>query len=136
MPTLQNNLIAELPGSVQRALGEKAAQDLVTWLTKQFTLSRVHITPAIARRKVNVLTLERVSNLFLADEPTLMQRANGDWIWSVPVDFTLPGHGRVGRVGQVEVNASDGQVYATRALLDEMANKAEALVEQLEAGEK
>ena len=136
MESLQRALSTELPQSVQRALGKEAAQDLVRWLTNQLTLSRVHVSAVSARRKVNVFVLERVSNLFLANEPTLIQREDGNWVWLVPVDFTLPWIGRVGSVGELEVDARNGEIYYTQALLDEMADKAEALAEQVEAREK
>lgn len=136
MESLQRTFSTELPQSVQRALGKEAAQDLVRWLTNQLTLSRVRVSADSARRKVNVFVLERVSNLFLADEPTLIQREDGNSVWLVPVDFTLPWIGRVGSVGELEVDARHGEIYYTQALLDEMTDKAEALAEQVEAREK
>jgi len=59
-------LSAELPQTVRQALGEEAAQDMLTWLNNRLSVSRVGVTPFIARQKVNVLVSEQVSGLFLA----------------------------------------------------------------------
>ncbi len=132
MESLQSAFSTELPQSVQRALGKEAAQDLVRWLTNQLTLSHVRVSAVRARRKVNVFVSERVSGLFLAGEPILVQREDGEEVWSVPVDLTLPKRGGVGNVGQVEVHAYDGQVYSNQALLEQMAQRAEQLMDQLD----
>ena len=129
----------ELPQTVRHALGPEAARDLVTWLSEQLFSSgrkeQIQISAFVARQKVNVVVFEQVSNLFLADEPTLSQKEDGNWVWRVPVDFTLPSQGRVGRVGELEVDARYGQVYYSQALLSQMADEAERLLQQVE-GEK
>lgn len=133
METLQSTQRAELPQMGRHALFEAAPQDRVRWLINQLSLARIRITPFIARQKVNVLVSERVSGLFLAGEPTLAQQANarGEQVWRVPVDLTLPKRGRVGRVGEVEVDAYYGLVDVNDALLEQMAQRAEQLVGQL-----
>ena len=129
----------ELPQTVRHALGPEAARDLVAWLSEQLfssgTEGQIQISAFVARQKVNVVVFEQVSNLFLADEPTLRQKEDENWVWRVPVDFTLPSQGRVGRVGELEVDARYGQVYYSQALLSQMADEAERLLQQVE-GEK
>lgn len=123
----------ELPEKVVQAWGTEAARDFVVWLeerlhTAQF--SQVQVSAFVARQKVNVLMLEQVSNLLLADEPTLIQTPDGDWVWRVPVDLTFPTHGRVGCVGEVDVDARYGEVHYDDALLAQIASEAQRLTEQ------
>jgi hypothetical protein len=74
--------------------------------------AEVNVTAAIARRKVNAFLATNVGNLLLADEPvlTLGERI----VWRVPVDLTAPPAGRLGRVGEVDVDVENGEL-----LLDE-----------------
>jgi hypothetical protein len=85
------------------------------------------ISELVARQKVNVLVLTRVSNLLLAGEPKLIQRSEAAWVWRVPVDLTFPSYGRVGQVGELEVDALRGEVYYTEALLVQLQKEAERL---------
>ncbi len=123
-------LSTELPQTVRQVLGEEAAQDMLTWLNSRLSVSRVRITPFIARQKVNVLVSERVSGLFLAGEPILIEEENGSQVWLVPVDLTLPKRGRVGRVGELKVDAYYGQIHVNDVLLQQMAQRAEQLMDQ------
>jgi hypothetical protein len=127
--------IRELPETVRRAWGAEIAQEFTAWLAEQLSVAgmvpELQISAAVARRRVNALVLTRVSNLLLADEPRLEQNATGEWIWHVPVDLTFPSHGRVGRVGVVEVDAQYGEVRYTAALLAEMQKQAEKLANQV-----
>jgi hypothetical protein len=75
------------------------------------------ISALVARQKVNVLMLDRVSNLLLAGEPALVELPHGKRAWRVPVDLTFPEKGRVGHVGVIEVGAESGEVRCTEAEL-------------------
>lgn len=124
-----------LPQTVLQALGQEAAGDLINWLEEH--LARVGLSPGIqisafvARQKVNVLLLEQISNLFLADEPVLIQDKDHHWVWRVPVDLTYPAKGRVGRVGEVDVDARYGEVRYSETLLAKMTDKAQQLARQI-----
>ena len=60
----------QLPDTVLNAPGNEAAQDFTDWLEGRLReVSNVPVSPFMARQKVNVLLLEQVSNLLLADEP-------------------------------------------------------------------
>ncbi len=126
-----------LPETVIQAWGKQASQDFIDWLEKHVsviqTATQVQISAFVARQKVNVLMLERVSNLLLADEPALEQPPEGQWQWRVPVDLTFPSHGRVGRVGEVVVDARYGRVYYDDALLTQISAEAEHLANQTPA---
>lgn len=123
-----------LPETVIQAWGAKASQDFVDWLENHLpmlqTAAQVQISAFVARQKVNVLMLEQVSNLLLAGEPALEQTPDGDWQWRVPVDLTFPAHGRVGRVGEITVDARYGRIYYDEALLARIATEAEHLASQ------
>ena len=120
----------QLPDTVLTALGNEAAQDFTNWLEGRLREARViSISPFMARQKVNVLLLEQVSNLLLADEPELVEM-DRHWLWQVPVDLTLPGRGRIGRVGTLTVDAIYGEVRYTDDLLGEIEANSERLMSQ------
>jgi FMN phosphatase YigB (HAD superfamily) len=121
----------ELPETVLQAWGQKAAQDFVAWLEERLHTLESPISAFVARQKVNVLVAEQVSNLLLADEPTLLQTSSKEWVWRVPVDLTFPSRGRVGRVGEVDVDARYGEVRYTDALLTRMSDEAQHLAQQV-----
>ncbi len=156
-----------LPDTVQKAWGPEVARDFVTWLDEYLRseqlVPRVQVSAFVARQKVNVLVLERVSNLLLAGEPRLVKEVgesftstrlstsdrdlrhgfdelnpaaqggpqDSRWVWRVPVDLTFPSHGRVGCVGELDVDARYGQVCYTDVLLTQMADRARRLAEEV-----
>ncbi len=121
----------ELPKTVRDALGSQAVHDLQEWIDQRFAhMDSLPISALVARQKVNVLVLERVSNLLLADEPALFTEAE-KWIWRVPIDLTFPSRGRVGRIGELRVDAQNGQVYYDDATLLELEKNAERLTRQV-----
>jgi len=122
-----------LPETIVRAWGPKVARDFVDWLEdwlRDRQWPQVQVSAFVARQKVNVLMLEQVSNLLLAGEPRLGQTSTGDWVWHVPVDLTFATHGRVGCVGEVDVDARYGEVRYDDALLARIAGEAQRLVQQ------
>ena len=122
-----------LPNSVRQALGPEAARDLVAWLDQHLLRSesaQVPVSALVARQKVNVLMLEHVSNLLLADEPTLTRRPDGKPVWRVPVDLTFPARGRVGRVAEIDVDARYGSVFYDDATLAQVEQTVRQLAEQ------
>jgi hypothetical protein len=122
----------QLPDTILNAPGNEAAQDFTDWLEGRLRdVSNVPVSPFMARQKVNVLLLEQVSNLLLADEPELAKVAH-HWLWQVPVDLTLPGQGRVGRVGVLEVDATYGEVRYSDELLADIEANAERLMLQIQ----
>jgi len=89
--------------------------------------AQLNITPFVARRKVNSLLLNAVGTGLGSDEPTLVIE-HDNLHWRVPVFLALPPHGRLGQVGQIDVDAQTGEVLADAQLLQEIANHAERLV--------
>ena len=125
--------VHELPATVVKAWGAEVAHEFVDWLDHQLHQEQMPAPTAIsafvARQKVNVLMLEQVSNLLLAGDPVLESQEDGTWVWRVPVDLTLPGHGRVGQVGFVNVDAQLGRIDCTDALLEKIAQASADLVQ-------
>ncbi len=70
--------------------------------------AQINISATTARRKVNAFLATHVGNLLLANEPalTLMKRI----VWRVPVDLTSPRLGRIGRVGEIDVDVESGEL--------------------------
>lgn len=127
-------VIERLPESIRKAWGNDVAVEFTAWLTAilqdspraTITYSPyVQVTPAYARRRVNGLMLERVSHLLLAGEPRLTYTDR--WYWRVPVDLTFPSKGRVGSVGEVDVDATLGEVMIDDELLAQIAQRADRL---------
>ena len=121
----------EIPQTVKMALGPEAARDFASWietlLQAAAAQAQMPISATVARQKINALVLERVSNLLLAGEPVLTQTRSGGWVWRTPIDLTLPSHGRIGQVGELDVDTALGQVYYTDELLADIGKKAEDL---------
>lgn len=86
----------------------------------------VNVTAAIARRKVNAFLATNVGNLLLADEPvlTLGERI----VWRVPVDLTAPPDGRLGRVGEVDVDVESGELLLDEGQITRIREHAHRLV--------
>lgn len=124
----------KLPEAVVQAWGPEVADAFVTWLEERMHTTsfspQVQVSAFVARQKVNVLMLEQVSNLLLASEPRLEEAPDGGRVWRVPVDLTFPTHGRVGCVGEVDVDARYGEVRYDDALLTRIAREAERLAQQ------
>lgn len=123
-----------LPPTVQKALGEEAANDLASWLDKRLELStsNTQISAFTARQKANVFVLENISNLLLADTPEL-QNKGGKWIWNVPIDLTLSGKSRVGRVGTIEIDATYGEILYDDHLIDQITESTDRLMREATA---
>ncbi len=117
--------------TVRQALGPDAARDLAAWLEQRLQTPEPPISAFVARQKVNVLMLEQVSHLLLADDPELVMRVDRKWVWRVPIDLTYPSLGRVGRVGEIEVDAQHGEVHYTEALLNQIRAKLQQLADQV-----
>ncbi len=88
----------------------------------------INVTPFVARQKVNVLLLDKVGTGLLAETPTLAV-TNGRLYWRVPVVVSLPGRGRLGQVGAVEVDVQTAEVLADEALLQNIADRATQLAQ-------
>jgi hypothetical protein len=127
--------VSKLPNTVLQSWGSEAASDFAVWLTEQFSSigldPQIQISPFIARQKINVLMLERVSNLLLAGEPNLRQDVENNWVWRVPIYLTFPSHGRAGFIGEIEIDAHYGEIRYNEDLLNQFASKADEVAKQV-----
>jgi hypothetical protein len=85
------------------------------------------VSPEVARRQANVWLLENVGNLLRAETPELV--AGERLVWRVDIVLTSPTRGTVGRVGQLEIDSSTGDVMADAAPAQEIIAYAQALVD-------
>jgi hypothetical protein len=90
--------------------------------------ARVNVTDVVAQRKVTRLLLEQVGNLLYGERPALV--AGRRLVWRVPVWLGLPVVGPVGQVGAVDVDAQSGEILFTPQLLEEIAERGNALAER------
>jgi hypothetical protein len=88
----------------------------------------LNITAFSARQKVTQYVMHEISTQFGAEAPELIV---GDRVyWLVPVVFTLPGKGVLGRVGTLRVDAATGELLTDSLTEQEMTRHAEQLAER------
>ena len=86
----------------------------------------LNITPVVARRKINVLMLERVGNLLHGGSPELF--LTDRVFWRTPVVLSTPSQGQIGQVGHIDVNAETGEMIIDDNLLKDIAENAKRLL--------
>jgi len=87
----------------------------------------LNITAFTAKRKVNVLVLNRVGTGLFGDAPSLVV-TDKTICWRVPIFVSTASHGRLGQVGQIDVDAQTGAILADDDLLKAIGDNAERLV--------
>ena len=86
----------------------------------------MNITPVVARRKINVLMLEKVGNLLHGGSPALFM--TDKIYWRTPVILSTPSQGRIGQVGHVDVDVETGEMIVDDKLLKDIAENARRLL--------
>lgn len=89
--------------------------------------ARLNVTQVAARRKVNVFLLNEIGTGLGGDTPMLVVQ-NDRLRWRVPVILALSPIGRLGQVGQIDVDAQTGEILADDQLIKDIADHAERLV--------
>jgi hypothetical protein len=88
----------------------------------------VNITPFVARQKVTGFVILEVSTCTCGAEPELVV---GDRLcWSVPVVLTSPSRGVVGKVGEILVDATTGELLVDKDTVQRMRDDADRLAER------
>ena len=88
----------------------------------------LNITPFSARQKVTQYVMHELSTQLGGDAPELTV---GERVyWSVPVVFTLPGKGVLGRVGTLRIDAATGELLTDPQTEQEMMRHAEQPAER------
>jgi len=89
--------------------------------------TKLNVTQVAARRKVNVFVLNEIGTGLGGDTPTLVIQ-NDRLCWRVPVILALAPKGRLGQVGQIDIDAQTGEILADDQLIRNIADHAERLV--------
>jgi hypothetical protein len=88
----------------------------------------LNITSFSARQRVTQYVMLELSSQLGGDVPELTV---GERVyWSVPVVFTLPGKGVLGRVGMLRVDAGTGELLTDRQTEQEMLDHARQLAQR------
>ncbi len=88
--------------------------------------AQLNVTPFVARQKVNHLLVSQASTGLGGETPELAV-ANNRLCWRVPISLALPARGRLGQVGQIDVDAQTGEILADAVQLQEIVDHAERL---------
>ncbi len=89
--------------------------------------AKLNVTQVAARRKVNVFVLREIGTGLGSDTPSLVVH-NDQLCWRVPVILALSPKGRLGQVGQIDINAQTGEILADDQLIGDITDYAERLV--------
>jgi hypothetical protein len=85
----------------------------------------LNVTSFTAQQRVTQFVMQHLSTQLGGDAPELTV---GDRVyWSVPIVFTLPGKGRLGRVGVLRVDAATGELLSNPQIEQEIMDHAEQL---------
>ena len=89
----------------------------------------IQVTAQEARRKVNQWLLMEVSHMMGTEEPALVIGTQN--VWRVPVIFTASTKGKIGVVGQIDVDLCSGKMNNTPACKAKIEQYAAELAENL-----
>jgi hypothetical protein len=87
----------------------------------------LNVTAYTAKRKANTFVLNRLGTGLFGDEPQLVV-TDKLICWRVPIFVATASQGRLGQIGQIDVDAQTGEVLADDNLLKDIASNAERLV--------
>lgn len=88
----------------------------------------LNVTSFSARQRVTQYVMQEISTQLGGDTPELTV---GERVyWSVPVVFTLPGKGVLGRVGTLRVDAGTGELLTDPQTEQEMRRHGEQLAQR------
>jgi len=85
----------------------------------------VNYTAVSAKRRVSGYVASNVSVLMGGEDPTLVLADR--IVWRVPVVLTMPGHGVLGRVGEIDVDVETGEILVTEDILTGIKDHAKRL---------
>src|ERR1041385_7217595 len=90
--------------------------------------AQANITPFVASQKVTRFVVTEVSTQLLADTPELV--VGERLCWSVPVMLTSPSRGVLGKVGDIAVDATTGELLVDDDAVRRMTEDAHRLAER------
>lgn len=90
--------------------------------------AQANITAFVARQRVTQFVITEISSQMRGGIPDL--NISERLSWSVPVELTSPERGVVGRVGEIRVDATTGELLADSDTVRGIAENARRLVER------
>ncbi|MBI1918600.1 MAG: hypothetical protein HYS12_28230 [Planctomycetes bacterium] len=90
--------------------------------------AQANITPFVAQQQVTRLVITEISSQLRGAAPDL--HVGERLCWSVPVELTSPARGVVGRVGEILVDITTGEVLADADTVRRIADDAERLAQR------
>ena len=90
--------------------------------------AQANITPFVARQMVTRFVVMEISTQLLGDTPELV--VGERLYWSVPVVLTSPARGVVGKVGDIAVDATTGELLVSEDTIRRMTEDAHRLAER------
>jgi hypothetical protein len=90
--------------------------------------AQVNITPFVARQKATGFVVREISSQLRGDPPDL--NVGERLYWSVLVVLTSPARGLVGRVGEILVDATTGELLTDADTVERIAENAERLAQR------
>ena len=91
--------------------------------------SKINVTAFTARQKINVLLLDKAGTGLLTEPPDLVV-INGRLCWRVPVVLSLPGYGRLGQVGTVDVDMQTSEILMPPEAIKTIIDNANQLAQR------
>jgi hypothetical protein len=88
----------------------------------------LNITPFVARQKVSGFVILEISDRMRGEQPELV--VGNRLCWSVPVVLTSPIRGVVGKVGEILVDATTGELLVDQDTIQRMSDVADRLAER------
>ncbi len=89
--------------------------------------AQANITPFVARQRVTGFVIREISDRTRGEEPELV--VGERLCWSVPVVLTSGTRGVVGKVGDILVDATSGELLVEKDTVQRMSNDADRLAE-------
>ena len=90
--------------------------------------AQANITPFVARQKVTGYIIREISDRMRGEEPELV--VGERLCWSVPVVLTSPARGVVGKIGDILIDATTGELLVDKDTVQRMSNDADRLAER------
>ncbi|MBI1915463.1 MAG: hypothetical protein HYS12_12110 [Planctomycetes bacterium] len=87
----------------------------------------VNITPFVARQKVNAFVKMEMSTQLRGEQPDLI--VGERLCWSVPIVLGFPDRGIVGKVGEIQVDATTGELLIDEQSIRRMTEDARRLAD-------
>jgi hypothetical protein len=88
---------------------------------------KLGVTAEQAKRKVTRYLMDEVSLLIGPQAPLLVVAGQEEIYWRFPIVFSMGPRGRLGQVGQIDVDAQSGALLVTDELIEEIKTYARVL---------